>query len=83
MCSRTVPLSGTGGANGGLRHHSLRDSLCQCVRLLPAAGPVTVEAGRHAEVPPSGLPHSDLARARVRVGGGKDNKGPHDRHAVA
>ena len=34
-------------------------------------GPVTV-TGRHAEVPPSGLPHSDLARARVRVGGGKN-----------
>ena len=28
-------------------------------------------------VPPSGLPHSDLARARLRVGGGKD-KGPDD-----
>ena len=25
-----------------------------------------------AEVPPSGLPHPDLARARVRVGGGKN-----------
>ena len=36
-----------------------------------AAGPVTV-AGRLGEVPPSGLPHSDLARARVRTGGGKD-----------
>ena len=41
---------------------------------LPVAGPVTVPvAGRQAEVPPSGLPHSDLAsRARVRMGGGKN-----------
>ena len=38
--------------------------------------------GRQAEVPPSGLPHPDLARTRVRVGGGK-NLGPDDRHAVA
>ena len=43
---------------------------CHPWLLVPAAGPVN---GRHAEVPPtSGLPHSDLARARVRMGRGKN-----------
>ena len=57
-------------------------ALCQCVPLLPAAGPVKV-AGRSAEIPPTvaGYPNQ-IARARVRVRGGKD-KGPDDRRAVA
>ena len=36
------------------------------------ATPTTPITGRHAEVPPSGLPQPDLARARVRMRGGKD-----------
>ena len=50
-------------------------------KILPAAGPVTV-AGRLAEAPPSGLPNSDLARGRVRMGGGED-QGPALRGRVA
>ena len=37
-------------------------------------------AGRLAEAPPSGLSHSDLDRARVRMGGGEDQQGSDDRH---
>ena len=80
--ARTVSLSGTGGQMEAYAILSLA-LCCQCVRELPAAAGLVTVAGRHAEVPPSGLrvPHSDLARARVRMGEGKD-KVPDDLHAV-
>ena len=65
--STVVSIGPRGRVNGGLRH-SLLLALCQCVPLLPAAGPVTV-TGRPAEIPSNGLPQSDR-QSPHKAGGG-------------